>query len=130
MSIHIAIEVPGTSGPPRHGIEFHRENGFIVDQIVTYNPVIFFIPGPSMRISQWRFPIFGGQVFFHLRQFDRIVFGIDHIRHIIFVIHRERFSPVALTREYRIAQTVIDFSFSDTFFLHHFDDLVNRLFGR
>src|SRR5690606_12826417 len=115
--IHISEKVPRTSRPSGHGVEFEGENIVMVIlprplQRRGDNSIRFGIPIPIFSSSQWWFAFFGGKVFFNLGKSEGQAIFRDGIRKSVFIINRERFSPVPLPAEYSIAQSIIGFSFS------------------
>ncbi len=63
--------------------------------------------GPVEGASQRRLAALGGEELVDLGQFERQTLVGQHVGHTVFVVHRERLAPVALTREYGVAQTVV-----------------------
>ena len=67
---------------------------------------------PVFCIAQWRFARFGRQILIYFWQRDRKVFFFYQIGQIVFPIHRNWFTPIALAAEYRIAQFILNFTCS------------------
>ena len=59
-------------------------------------------------MAQWRFSALCRQELFHFGQFKRKALFGYRVWHSLLVVDRERFSPVTLTAEYGIAQSVVD----------------------
>ena len=56
------------------------------------------------------------------------VFQIDHLRQAIFVVYRERFSPIALSGKNSIAQTVVYFTLALLLFFQGFNYFSSGIF--
>ena len=79
-------------------------------------------------MSQWRFSGFRRQKFIYLRKFQRQLALINHIRHTILVINRKRFTPITLTRENSVTQTIVYFYTTQLMLLHIFFGYGNSFF--
>ena len=120
LRIHIAQVISRTSGESRHGVQFQREDGLVVDQFVGYHLVVYGVPSPVCSVSQWRLTGFGRQEFAYFRQFQRQTAFWNHIRHVVLVIYRERLTPIALAAEDGITQTEVHLHASQIVFLYIF----------
>ena len=96
VRVHVAQIVCGRTGESRHGVQFQREDGNVVDLFVFYRALVYRVPRPFLGVSQWRFACFGGEELVYFRKFQRQTVFVDHVRHSVFVVYRERFPPVAL----------------------------------
>ena len=107
LRIHIAQIVGTGSSKTWHGVQLQGEDGLVVDELFRYYCIVLCIPSPNLGASQWGFTSFRGFVLINLRQFQRKALLRNHIRHLVLVINRERLSPVTLTREDGITQTIV-----------------------
>ena len=120
VRIHIAEVISRRTGKARHGIQFEREDGLIINQTILYHFAFLYVPSPFCRMTQWRFSALGRFELAYLRQFERELVFINHIRHAILVVNRKRFAPITLAREDGIAQTIIHLDASQVMFLDVF----------
>ena len=81
----------------------------MVNLLIFYYTFVYCIPSPFRCVSQWRFTGFGRQEFSDFRKFKRQAGFVDHIRHSVFVVNRERLTPVTLAGEDSVTQTVVHF---------------------
>ena len=118
--VHIAQVVCARTCKSRHGVQFQRENGYIVNLLIIDHAFVCRVPSPFRGMSQRRFARFGGQEFGHFRKFQRQAAFINHVRHSVLVVNRERFAPIALAREDGVAQAEVYFYASQIMFFHIF----------
>ena len=71
-------------------------------------------------MSQRRLAAFCRQELVYFGKFQRKLAFVNHVRHAVLVIYRERFAPVALTGEDGITQTEVHLHASQVVFLHIF----------
>ena len=113
MRVHIAQIVSAGTCKARHGIQFKREYGDVIYLFILYHTFVYGVPSPFGSVSQRWFSGFGRKEFGNFRQFKRQTSFVDHIRHSILVVNRERLAPVALAAEQPVAQTVADGALAD-----------------
>ena len=113
VRVHIAEIIGGRAGESGHRIQFNRM------------PLLCF---PILRPSHRRFAGFRRQILVDFRHFQRQFGFIQHIGHIVLVIHGERFAPIALTAENGVPQAVIDLAFADASCFDLLGYFGNRLF--
>src|SRR5690606_31517307 len=104
--IHITQIVPTTARPARHG-------GLL--QLITFTVfyhALFRVIIPLLAASQWRLTIFGRQIRIYFRKLQRQMLLLHSMRHTIFIIYRNRLSPIALTSKNCVTQTEVYFPFS------------------
>ena len=109
MRVHVAEIVSRRTGESRHGVQLQREDSYMVNLLIFYYTFVYCIPSPFRCVSQWRFTGFGRQEFSDFRKFKRQAGFVDHIRHSVFVVNRERLTPVTLAGEDSVTQTVVHF---------------------
>ena len=107
MRIHVAEIVGRRSGKARHRAQFEGENGLVVDAHIVRHALCRLVPRPACRIAEGRFARLGGEELRHLRQFEREALFRHEVRHAVFIVHGEGFTPIALTAENGVAQTVV-----------------------
>ena len=71
-------------------------------------------------MTQRRFTRFRRQELRHFRKFQRQTAFVNHVRHTVFVVHRERFAPVTLTRKDSIAQAIVHLYAAQLMFFYIF----------
>ena len=116
--VHITQIVSRTARKTWHRIEFDGEHRLVVNLRVLHNLLVHLIPCPHGRITQWWLTRLSRQELIHLRQFDRQAFLRNHRRDAVLVIHREWFTPIALTGEDGITQTVVHLHTTNARLLH------------
>ena len=79
----------------------------MVYQLIAHYLVIDCIPCPSGGIAQGWIALFGREVLLYFWQKDRQVLLLNYLWQTVLVIDRKRLTPIALTREDRIAQAVV-----------------------
>ena len=120
MRIHVTQVISRRTGKSRHGIQFEREYCYVINLGIFYHFAFFYIPGPFGSVSQWRFAGFCRQELGYFRELQRQLAFVNHVRHAVLVVNRERFAPVTLAGEDGITQTVVHFHTSQVVFLHVF----------
>ena len=126
--IHIAEIISRTTCKTRHRVEFDREYGLVVNLRVLHNLLVHLVPSPNGSVAEWWLTCFRRQELVHLRQFDRQTLLWNHRGDAILVIHREWFTPITLTGEDGIAQTVVHLHTTNARLLHILLGGSNRLF--
>ena len=127
VGIHVAEIVSRTSCKTWHCIEFDGEDGLIVNLSIFHNLLVHFIPSPNSGIAKWRFTRFSRQELIHLWQFDRQTLFWNHGWDAVLVIYRERLTPITLTGEDGITQTVVHLYTTQSCLFHIFLCLCNSL---
>ena len=118
MRVHIAQIVSAGTCKARHGIQFKREYGDVIYLFILYHTFVYSVPSPFGSVSQRWFSGFGRKEFGNFRQFKRQTTFVDHIRHSILVVNRERFAPVALAGEDSVTKTIIHLYASQIMFFY------------
>ena len=118
LGVHIAQIVSRTAGKARHRVQFQGEDGLVVDFVLADHLVELRIPRPDLSTSQWGLTSLGGLVLVNLRKFQRQTLLGNHIGHIVLIVDRERLTPVALTAEDGVTQTIVHFHTSKTLLSH------------
>ena len=107
--IHITQVICRRTSKTRHRIQFQWEYGFIVNLRNVYDSICLGIPSPFLSMSEWWFTCLRWLISLYFRQFQWQTFLRNHVRHVVLIIYREWFSPISLTRENSIAQTIVYF---------------------
>ena len=129
MRIHVTQIICTGTGKSRHGIQFQREYIHVINLRIFYDFTFGYIPCPTGCMSQRRFSTFCRQELSNLRKFQRKLAFVNHIRHAVLVIYRERFTPITLARENRITQTEVDFHTAQIMLFHIFLGSCNGFFN-
>ena len=116
--VHIAQIVSRTARKTWHGVEFDREHRLVVNLRVLHNLLVHLVPSPHRSIAQWGFTCLRRQELIHLRQLNGQALLWNHRRDAILVIHRERLTPITLTREDGISQAIVHLHTAYTSLLH------------
>ena len=111
IRIHETQEIPGGSRITGHGIS-------LALRVAHLHPI--------GDVGQRTLCIRSRLITFYMRKFQRQFSGIHRMGHAFFPKNRKRFTPITLATERRIADLVIDLSFSDTILL---DPLYRRFDG-
>ena len=113
MRIHIAQVIGRRTCKARHGVQFQRIT------IGSY---------PVLGATQRRFASLGGQELVHLGQLQRQLAFIEGLRLIVLIIiDGERLTPIALTAEDGVAQTIVHLYMADASLLDILLGARNRL---
>ena len=128
MRVHVAEIISRRTGESRHGIQFQREDGYMVNLLIFYDTFVYCIPSPFSCVSQWRLTCFGRQEFSDFRKFQRQAGFVNHIGHSVFVVNRERLTPVTLARENSVTQTVVHFHTAQIVLFYIFLGCLYRFF--
>ena len=118
VRVHITQIICAGTCKARHGIQFKREYSNVIYFFILYHTFVYGVPSPFGSMSQRWFSGFGRKEFGNFRQFKRQTAFIDHIRHSILVVNRERFTPVALAGEDSVTKTIIHFYASQIMFFY------------
>ncbi len=120
MRIHVTQIICAGTGKSRHRFN-SRGNTFTLSILrIFYDFTFGYIPCPTGCMSQRRFSTFCSKELSNLRKFQRKLAFVNHIRHAVLVIYRERFTPITLARENRITQTEVDFHTAQIMLFHIF----------
>jgi hypothetical protein len=96
MGIHVAEIISTGTREAWHGVQFQGEYRLVIDRGTIDNGTGGGIPCPLGGMTERRLTIFRGLILTYLRQFQGKTLLGNHIRHVVFVIHRERLTPIAL----------------------------------
>ncbi len=111
--IHVSQVIPRASGPTGHG-------GMLIVKLAFMFPIL--------RPRQWRFSAFSRQILVYFGQYNGQIVFIHRFRNSILIVYRYGFSPVTLSSENGIAQTVIHFSFSKSALFNFSNNFFDGLF--
>ena len=88
----------------------------MIDTAVCHYFFVDSVPSPVRCVPQWWRSLWGRQILLNIGQYQRQLMLGQRMGQTVFVINRNGFSPIALTAKYRIAQSIIDPSFSAAMF--------------
>ena len=122
VRIHIAQVVSRRTCETWHGVELQWEYGLVIYEALVNHLFLLCIPSPLLGSAQWWLASLCWLVGLNLRQFEWQALLWNHLWHSVLVIYREWLTPVALTGEDGVAETIV--------YLYSADALLgNKLLG-
>ena len=122
VRIHIAEIVSRRTCETWHGVELQWEYSLVIYETLVNHLFLLSIPSPLLSATQWWLTRLCWLIGLNLRQFEWQALLWNHLWHSVLVIYREWLTPVALTREDSVTETIV--------YLYSADALLgNKLLG-